>query len=133
MNNLLSLSSVMVNQRSRHELATSSACLCTPQSVTKQELLQGGQMFVLQQVSVLCRWVCVCACRSQLQSSLGAVKKAGVEGSDLPRHALNNPVSSRGSSASRAEQLLAAPVLQRLRLAVRVSQPFILCRWPVDA
>lgn len=45
------------------------------------------------------------------------MKKPGVEESDLPRHGLNNLLSSPVSSAACAEQLLTAPVLQRSHLA----------------
>ena len=35
-----------------YHLDTSHTCLCTPQHVTKQELLHGGWIFVLLQVSM---------------------------------------------------------------------------------
>ena len=78
-------------------------------------------MFVLLEVPVPVPvpvpGVRVCACRAQLQSSLEAVKKPGVERSGRPRKRLNNPMSSPVSNASRVQQLLTAPVLQRSHLA----------------
>ena len=70
-------------------------------------------------------WRCLCrrlgvrvsACRARFQSSLEAVKKPGVEGSDRPRNRLNNPMSSPVSKASRVRQPLTAPVLRCSHLA----------------